>query len=399
MIERGCFNYRWPLNEYRLELNAVEGGDQVNAGSGDGNEFEGPRRPKIAGTCVMFSFVKGGILYQIIRIEQAGSQDAIPLDQRAEFPTDCQIVLTIGSPVWFQSFRNEDRMEGKPVNPLGKVENLSSDRCLRYLDTSRGIGLEAKIWQLHPNDQSEPVKQLNLQVSPMAEDSGTHSGEIYPWPEIRAYNAVARFECARSGDTQDAVFMAAIRLTEAPDVRDLLDKGKGSEHSTVEWPSREDVSKKWYEKSWPELPTSEDIYKYIGASAQSDDATAAMWETIFLEREKKTDSSSDIAEVRLIGRCLEKILHVDTVLDEHPEYKDKRTQANPEGSESNPKDQESEPPSVGPPFGSASQQIAPDAKSQPKRAESGITSTKSTLRLALMGNIFHAPNIDLMALL
>jgi hypothetical protein len=38
-----------------------------------------------------------------------------------------------------------------------------------------------------------------------------------------------------------------------------------------------------------------------------------MWETAFLERERKTDSPSELAEVRLLGRCLEKILQVDLV--------------------------------------------------------------------------------------
>jgi hypothetical protein len=38
-----------------------------------------------------------------------------------------------------------------------------------------------------------------------------------------------------------------------------------------------------------------------------------MWRSIFLERERETYSSSELSEVHLVARCLEKILHVDLV--------------------------------------------------------------------------------------
>jgi hypothetical protein len=42
-------------------------------------------------------------------------------------------------------------------------------------------------------------------------------------------------------------------------------------------------------------------------------ATGVMWETLFIERQNKSDSVLDIAEVGLIGRSVEKILQVDIV--------------------------------------------------------------------------------------
>jgi hypothetical protein len=280
MIDRGCFNYRWPFNEYFLCLN---------------EEDHDITKPKIAGTCVMFSFVKEGILYQVIRVEEGCSQDSVPC---LPFPPESQVVLTIGGPLWFQSFALSDRLNGRPLNPKGDVRKVSSQNCLRILDTTRAIGMEARVHQLCPDESYE---QLDLFESPLDVDSGAKFGETYPW-DVPAYNAFGRLPTKK--ERQDAIFLASIRLREAPELRDWLEKGRLEEdRPTVDWP----------ETSWPELPGSEDIYHYVGVSPLSPRATGAMWETTFLERERKTDSPSEIAEVRLMGRSLEKILQVDVV--------------------------------------------------------------------------------------
>jgi hypothetical protein len=88
MTDRGCFNYRWPLNEYSLFLNEEDTEDTEDQKYDDYDMIE----PKIAGTCVMFSFVKDGILYQVIRVEEGSNQDSVPC---SPFPPENQIVLTI----------------------------------------------------------------------------------------------------------------------------------------------------------------------------------------------------------------------------------------------------------------------------------------------------------------
>ncbi|KXX73103.1 hypothetical protein MMYC01_210595 [Madurella mycetomatis] len=63
----------------------------------------------------------------------------------------------------------------------------------------------------------------------------------------------------------------------------------------------------------PEL-TSESVHDWIGCDPASDWATGPMWETIFFRRESLTNCVSELCEVNLVSRCLEKIQHVDAVL-------------------------------------------------------------------------------------
>jgi hypothetical protein len=361
MIDRGCFNYRWPFNEYSLFFNEDKEdqkdteeekkhnmsdnkdiGQNANKAQKDLNDQKNQKnyedqkcedhdviKLKIAGTCVMFSFVKDGILYQVIRVEEGSSQDSVPC---RPFPSESQIVLTIGGPLWFQSFASSDRLNGRPLNPKGDVRDVSSPNCLRILDTLRAIGMEARVYQLCPESPcrkrpGEFYKQLDLVESPLEVDSGAEFGETYTY-HIPAYNAFARLPSKQ--ERRDATFLATIRLREASGLRDWLEiksrdwleKGglekdwPGEIVPPGDWPEK-DWPGVWPEESWPDPPTSEEIYDYVGVSPFSPHATGPMWETAFLERERKTDSSSELAEVRLIGRCIEKILQVDLVPEEN----------------------------------------------------------------------------------
>jgi hypothetical protein len=328
LIERGCFNYRWPLHEYHLLRNEMDAPDESQ-----------PKHDTIVGTCVMFSFVKDRVLYQIIRIEEGSDQDS---DSHSKLPEPNQIVLTIGGPARFQSFAFSDRLEGQPINRHEKADTrkVASDTCLlyldrtreigqqartclRYLDTARAIGMEARVYQHCPSPNCTECpgfrrvgeyKQLGVQKSRLEVDSGAESGETYPW-DVPAYNAFGRLVNHRHEGRCNTTFLAAIRLREAPELRKQFETR--SEDWLKEYLSRGDWAKEFWpeEEKWPELPTSKDIYDYIGVDPRSPDAVGAMWETIFLDRERKTDSSSELAEVRLIGRSLEKILQVDLVPD------------------------------------------------------------------------------------
>jgi hypothetical protein len=108
MVERGCFNYRWPFNEYYLDLFESQndiGRTQSNA-------------PLHVGRCQMFSCARGGTFYQVLRIEEFDqtktSNDSNP---RQKFPSSSQVVLTIGGPVWFRYLD-----EGLDLTPEQKVE-------------------------------------------------------------------------------------------------------------------------------------------------------------------------------------------------------------------------------------------------------------------------------------
>ena len=59
-------------------------------------------------------------------------------------------------------------------------------------------------------------------------------------------------------------------------------------------------------------PSSKDICTHIGTGASDPrNATAAMFESVFLDKEKKTVFRSELAEVHLVARCLEKRLGAD----------------------------------------------------------------------------------------
>lgn len=145
MIDRGCFNYRWPVTEYYLDLHPAQDavgktkedtldasqrkhGIQDKDGNGEKQAQNIPQgkhgvkekdtsqgkysnkegeenkkattsQAKHVGTCQMFSCAKGNLFYQVLRIEEGG-------EFGMSFPDDSQVVLTLGGPVWFQSFND-----------------------------------------------------------------------------------------------------------------------------------------------------------------------------------------------------------------------------------------------------------------------------------------------------
>jgi hypothetical protein len=340
MIEHGSYNYRWPFNEFYLRLNDTS-------------------KEKV-GTCVMFSFIKDEILYQVIRVEQGSAQDSV-YSKSPKFPQQSQIALTIGGPLWFQSFDSPCRLDGKRLNEKGDVRDVSPEstkstdptsptespkaaktlrRCIRILDTFQGLGLEARVFQLCYDASGEHYEQLDLTESLLSLDSGAESGETYGYTAFGELQNIDR--------RREATFLAAIRLTEVSQVRDWINKSKATSYgewegeivpgikekdwikqergTKQEWQARQPDEARFLERDWPnglwpeveedwtkKLPLSWEIYDYIGVSPSSVHATGAMWETAFLERERNPDSPSELVEIRLLGRCLEKILQVDLV--------------------------------------------------------------------------------------
>jgi hypothetical protein len=132
MIDRGCFNYRWPVTEYYIELHPYqqaietakrgeiealyaargmnvmigsqdsperEANTDKNEGSGiedkDHHERDRISESRHVGTCQMLSCAIDGIFYQVLRIEELREDEEFDMS----FPEDSQIVLTIGGPV------------------------------------------------------------------------------------------------------------------------------------------------------------------------------------------------------------------------------------------------------------------------------------------------------------
>jgi hypothetical protein len=345
MIERGAFNYRWPLTEYYLDLYEEAGASNDQS------------KQTHVGTCQMFSYTKGGIFYQVLRVEE-GSDSGGNNASWHPFPAQSQIVLTIGGPVWFHTFKAEDRLHDHDLTKktnMDKVLDMNEDPSLppgtkrdpltankiRFWDETRKIGLEANVYQYQPGE-AELYKRLPLTQSEAAADNGPD--EVQGEYRVRAYNAVVPFPHLPNQDHGQKehrratfTFVAAIRLFE------------GDANSQPDWD--------------PTLPTSEEMHKHIGVDPSSDNATGAMWDTIFIERRDKSDSVLDLAEVHLVGRTLEKILQVAVIPT--PFYQGGETTA--QGGETT--------------------------------AQGGETTAQGGETTALVSNLFIRPNVDLKAML
>lgn len=248
------------------------------------------------GTCVTFSFVKDGILYQVLRIEQGCWSDDATADLCHQFPNDSQIVLTVGGPVQFRPFdvatKSAEEEEPKGNIVVRPPNNDGLVKCVQVLDKDRAIGLEARVYQLLPGErkkasdgswktEEERYKPLRLRKSDSEHDNG--EGGTGNATAYHAYGRLSSHTTARK--KRSATFIAAFRLFEGSSLP----------------------------KSW-KIPTSQEIYTYIGADPKvSKDATGMMWETVFRKRYLLSDPISRLPEVHLIGRCLEKILQVDIV--------------------------------------------------------------------------------------
>jgi hypothetical protein len=283
-------------NPYEQKRNTADIRTNLNpAASDDANS----KTKKETGTRVMFSFVKDGTLYQVIHIEQGCWSDDATADHCHRFPSDSQIVLTVGGPVCFRPFdiateslKEEDVKENigeRHSGPDGLV------KCLQILNTDRGIGLEARVYQLVPDEEGsdfdgktktvkERYKSLRLRRSVSAYDNGQDKAG-----NATAYHAYGRLPAPNPGiRNRSATFIATFRLFEGTS---LLSP----------------------EHAW-DIPTSREIYTYIGADPNvTKDATGSMWDTIFRKRYLLSDPISRLPEIQLIGRCLEKIMQVDII--------------------------------------------------------------------------------------
>jgi hypothetical protein len=306
MLQRGCFNYRWPLNEYALHLNGekTKAERRQSNARGAATDFkgehqqasgEGPQQhDRETGTCTTLSFMRQGICYQVLRIQQGCGPDAPSCEL---FPPSSQIVLGIGGSIQLRSWEtigDRDKTttaEGKPTSTAFKDESTSTK--MRFIDTDTGIGLEAQVWKVKADAKPcyEPLELTKDDISNPVNESRSQDGRPNPGP----YNAYVPLRGERR-----AVFVAALRLFKVT-TKDKEGKFKLCDLPMLD-PPRPDV-----------------IYKYItlgkdiDAPGKETGRTGLMWTSIFLRRHLHTGSVPEPTEVSLLGRCLEKILQVDLV--------------------------------------------------------------------------------------
>ncbi|KAI0003932.1 hypothetical protein F4779DRAFT_601025 [Xylariaceae sp. FL0662B] len=166
MTERGCFNYRWPVNEYALLLN-----------EDDNSEV------KETGTCTRISFVKDDILYQVIKLEPGCRPEA---DICYVFPRTGRIVLTIGGKIKFRVF---DKSQDKGL--LNELDIRVSRFNGQWYDMLKELKLS----------DDERNKRLN---SPGAKPENAFSAELsgmkHSNSDDRQVTFIAEFKLRTSGN-------------------------------------------------------------------------------------------------------------------------------------------------------------------------------------------------------
>jgi hypothetical protein len=175
---------------------------------------------------------------------------------------------------------------------------------IRFMDVKRGIVLEIQVFEVSTDKspgQHEP-RMLKMEISESAWDSGTtEARRDFAVNTVKAYNAIVELP----ENTTSATFLARIRFIEGHFINGRFIEGRLIEDRLIE-----------SENSWPSLPNSMEMYKYVGVSPLSLNATSTMWKTILADRRERREISGFVmrpAEFDLVGRALEKILQVDII--------------------------------------------------------------------------------------
>ncbi|PVH93772.1 hypothetical protein DM02DRAFT_676624 [Periconia macrospinosa] len=328
ILERGTFNYRWPFTEYSLvrscrpEKDLKKNGSESFSGKNsskddaksssncitdqssqsssgavgvrlDQNMDPPPQHQRAAqnkekdeckcykitetqiGTCAIFSFVMKDVVYQVVRITSKSSQES-----EEPWPEPSEMDFTIGGPIWFYHHNpfnpTTDKFPMKPdEKALQEVQYAPShgkEECLTVYHESKKIALQARVYQHIVNGSKESYKPILLEKQ---NGKTIHSVEPYSVP-ISLHQG------------KSITLVAAFRLVE------------GTHDSNLPWTH--------------EMPSSPDVYHYIGGDGGNlRAATAQMWDTIIHQRHIRNNSLSQITDVHLLGRCFEKIVHVDTI--------------------------------------------------------------------------------------
>lgn len=303
LIERGCLNYRWPLYEYALlrnnagteddkmnDCDTIDGSSLSGISSNttlgseeDGRATDNPDTP--AGTYTVFSLVKGGVFYQVLRLEQDTALDV-------KSPNARRIVLTVGGNMWFRTFHEAAAMREEIVNQQPRDGPLLSGKRPEIPPSDDPY----RVTVVHTVSSRDQLK-MEMEVSLVNQDGSLErleltrsDNEMDTDPKsVPAYNTYKDIPCEQSVTT----FVAAFRL---------------SEYSEDDERTDDDKARLLQDK----LIKSKEIPDYVAADMYHPNAIGDMWLTIFVgEEQQRLDYGSLLTGANLVGRCLERILQVE----------------------------------------------------------------------------------------
>jgi len=332
-----------------------------------------PEPDREVGTCVFFSFAKDATVYQVLRIEQ-GCWPTTRESKCFLFPDNSQISLCVGGPVRFASaseicdtYEPQSEAPGNSGDDVTETSEDSGDNVTKesqdkdnvtkesqdkdnITKESQGRGEGVNKLSQGSGDKFSLTKPSQYTVKMRGKkkkraNSKPQKVDVDPVLEARVYQVVdckdwkdhasAQKKGASEQDHDSAHTEAAPGQCYEPLKLERTDAGSnnrgksGAYQALVKLPSKLGPKKgktatflaalrlvqtatSQPEQPW-KVPTSRVIYDYVGSSSAQQLATAAMWETLYLERSSLRQSFVRQAEVHLIARSLEKILQVDLV--------------------------------------------------------------------------------------
>ncbi|KAM7197469.1 hypothetical protein V8F20_006614, partial [Naviculisporaceae sp. PSN 640] len=284
MVERGCFNYRWPFNEFCLHIDQKRPGFLPPASTRIGSDPTAPTTIGAAslpvGTCSLLSFVKDGVLFQVMRLN-SGCQPG--MSRTAE------LLLTVEPPMRLQSFRRLNDPDSKATE-VGLKRCSKHDACvagLLPLATKEGLKSDMH-WQAHLYKLEEDTLQATeIDLKPLDNDKAKKD---HCFKTKDDFDSLPRFQAdlALLDTTSPHVFVAAFHLFEVKDGKIVVPFNSSQVSHAV-------------------------ISKFVRNGEDEAPGTASLWQTTFNNRQDKMDCVSELCEGNVVGRCLEKILRVDLV--------------------------------------------------------------------------------------
>ena len=250
------------------------------------------RLSKPAGTVSLLSFIKDGVLYQMLRTS--------PGYQSSTKDGTAELLLTVEPPMRLQSFRQLNYVHSResevglrgckihkacltaslPVGdvpkPTGRMPNMHWQAQLFKLDLG-SCGTEVIMIELNKEREEERKDHQFITVD-----------DLEPLPRFQAHLTALDVN-------KPHVFLASFRLFEY----------HGETIAGVAEPTLSHGA----------------VSHFIRNGVPQAPGTATMWESIFNARQDRRQEITELCEGSIVGRCLEKILCVDLVPATIPQYK------------------------------------------------------------------------------
>lgn len=288
MIERGAYNYRWPFNEFCLHIDnpplplCAQGEVEspwTSCACPVGHHDVDPCGGKVSvpvGTLARVSFMREGVLYQLLRLDARHKEASDDRTEKAE------LILTIEGPMRLQSFRRLNGGQSKEWEIALSPCPQHPDTCLIGMLDGSAIHWQPELFHFDLKNGGPayrvPLKRLKDDKEKQHHCFKTDD-DLEPLPRFQA-------ELEEIDTNSCHVFVAAFRL---------VDEASVAYSNPIN------------------IPPHEVIAEFLRCGSPRAPGTASMWRSVFSWREDSLDYIPELREEHIVGRCLEKILSVDVV--------------------------------------------------------------------------------------